>query len=115
MATRPGVEQRLLTVGLGSGEVCVGVCVVYIYIHALSGCRRGAWPISLRVCVGVCVVYIYILEWTRAFNAREVSWLRVSGFGLGGFERPSETIFEVEHIRKFSARGFEFRVLLPMP
>ena len=57
--TRPGVEQSLLTAGLGSGEVCVGVCVVYICIHALSGCRRGAWPISLRVCVGVRVVYIY--------------------------------------------------------
>ena len=40
------------------------------------------------------------LEWTRAFNAREVSWLRVSGFGLGGFERPFDTIFEVYHIRK---------------
>ena len=30
MATRPGVEQRLLTVGLGSGGVCVGVYVVFV-------------------------------------------------------------------------------------
>ena len=44
---------------------------------------------------GMRRIYIYKLEWTRAFNAREVSWLRVSGFGLGGFERPFETIFEV--------------------
>ena len=40
-------------------------------------------------------LFLIRLEWTRAFNAREVSWLRVSGFGLGGFERPFETIFEV--------------------
>ena len=26
------------------------------------------------------IIYIYVLEWTRALNAREVSWIRAKGF-----------------------------------
>ena len=36
--------------------------------------------------VTLVYIYIYILEWTRALNAREESWIRLSGLGwlLGG-------------------------------